>query len=275
MQNYSVLMSVYKKAGVEELKQSIDSMLKQTVAPEQFVLVLDGPVGEALKTTIDEYSQAYPDVFTIVPLAENHGLAFALDEGLKACRNELVARMDGDDYALPDRCEVQLAAFEDDSELALLGGHTQHFKDKPEDALDVYGRQPLGVDAIKSTIRRNSAFSHPTVMFKKSAVIASGMYDQNLRRSQDHDLFTRMIAQGYKCENIDKVLVMYRADDDGMLRNRNKESCRARVIIQKRLLERKQCSLIDYLYIKMMVFGMRILPEKMFKYVYSVLKEGK
>ena len=181
--------------------------------------------------------------------------------------------MDSDDFSLPFRCEKQLIEFEKNPSLALLGGHTQHFKVTPEEALDVYSKQPIGKKAIEQCIRRNSAFSHPTVMFRKSAVLECGGYDPQLRRSQDHDLFSKMIYQGYDCANLDEAVVMFRADDNCMLRNRNKESCKARVIIQKRLYKRKQCSLMDYLYIRIMVFMMQILPQKLYLKIYSLLKE--
>ena len=44
-QNYSVLMSVYRKEKAEYLQKSIDSMLSQTVPPQDFVIVCDGLLG--------------------------------------------------------------------------------------------------------------------------------------------------------------------------------------------------------------------------------------
>lgn len=275
MEKYSVLMSVYSKTNTDDLKMSIDSMLNQTVIPEQFVIVLDGPVGQGLLELLATYQAEYSEIFSIVSLKENHGLAYALNEGIKASRNKLIARMDTDDYSLPDRCEKQLKEFESNPNLALLGGNTRHFKESPTKPSNVFGINPTGDDAIKQCIRRNSAFSHPTVMFNKEAVVKCGMYDPQLRRSQDHDLFTRMLAMGYVCRNIDEVLVLYRADNDGKLRNRNKDSCEARVIIQKRIYKRHQCSLLDYMYTRLMVFAMKNLPEQIYVWIYSHLKEKK
>lgn len=273
MDSYSVLMSVYAKVNPHELKLSISSMLAQTVKPEQFILIWDGPVSDELKNVVSGFEKANPGVFTVIQLPENHGLAYALNEGIKASRNELIARMDSDDYSLSHRCERQLLEFEKDKELALLGGHTQHFKDSIDHPAEIYGKQPVSEDAIVECIRRNSAFSHPTVMFRKSSVLACGGYDAQLRRSQDHDLFSKMIAEGYKCRNLDEILVLFRADDKMMLRNRSKESCNARIIIQKRILKRKQCTVGDYLYIRAAVVAMQLLPEKLYLMIYSMLKE--
>lgn len=272
MDKYSVLMSVYAKVEPDELKLSISSMLQQTVRPDQFVLVWDGPVGTELKDTVQQFELLYPQVFTIVTLEENHGLAYALNEGLKHCRNDLVARMDSDDYSLPERCAKQLHEFERNKQLALIGGNTKHFYDDISKT-DKRSYQPIGGDAIKKCLRRNSAFSHPTVMFRKSCVEACGGYDSDLRRSQDHDLFSRMIWKGYLCWNLEDVLVLFRADENMILRNRNSESCKARMIIQKRLLKRHQCSLFDYVYVCAGVTAMKIFPEKLYIAIYTLLKE--
>ena len=101
MQEYSVLMSVYAKDKPEYIKIAIDSMLNQTIPPEQFVIVLDGKVPDTITAVVTEYENRYPQVFTVVVLAENGGLGHALNEGLRYCRNELVARMDADDISLP------------------------------------------------------------------------------------------------------------------------------------------------------------------------------
>lgn len=88
--NYSVLMSVYDKEKPEYLKQSIESMLNQTVKPEQFVVVEDGALNKSLSDIIDKYKADFNELFTIVKLQVNGGLGNALNQGLKACRNELV-----------------------------------------------------------------------------------------------------------------------------------------------------------------------------------------
>ena len=112
MYKYSVLMSVYFKDDADNLRLAIDSMLNQTVKPEQYVVVEDGKLTSELNTVIDEYENQYPELFTIVKIAQNKGLANALNEGIKVCRNELVARMDADDISLPERCEKELECFE-------------------------------------------------------------------------------------------------------------------------------------------------------------------
>ena len=117
MEKYSVLMSLYVKEKPEYLRLAIDSMLNQTVIPDEIVIVEDGPLNDSLYSVLYEYEGK----ITRVRSEKNIGLGLALNVGLKACRNELVARMDTDDISKPDRCEKQLKRFEEKTELAIVG----------------------------------------------------------------------------------------------------------------------------------------------------------
>ena len=96
-------MSLYKKENPEYLRIAIDSMLNQTVAPDEIVLVEDGPLTDELYAVLDDYP-----ILHRIKNEKNLGLGLALNIGLKECRNELVARMDTDDCSKPERCEKQL-----------------------------------------------------------------------------------------------------------------------------------------------------------------------
>ena len=129
MYNYSVLMSVYHKEKAEYLEIAIESMLNQTVPPEQFVIVEDGPLTDELEQVVLKYEIEKPDLFTVVRLDKNRGLGLALDEGMKYCRNELIARMDSDDISLPERCEKELAVFKTYPDMDIISGAINEFKD--------------------------------------------------------------------------------------------------------------------------------------------------
>ena len=214
-------------------------------------------------------------MFTLIQLPENHGLAYALNVGIKASRNELIARMDADDISLPERCELQLKEFEKNPNLALVGAITRRFTHSPEDAVNLVQKRPVTMEEIRENLRRNNPFAHPLVMYRKSAVLACGGYDDQLIRRQDYDLFSKMIYQGYECMNIDKVLLLFREDENFMQRNRNKESSDMRIEVQKRVLKRGQCSLTDFLYIWFMIRVAQILPQNIYKYVFTKIKKSK
>lgn len=120
-------MSVYINDKAEYLKPCIESMLNQTAKPDQFVIVEDGKLASDCGKIIEDYKNGNPELFEVVKLEKNEGLANALNEGMKRCRNELVARMDADDVSLPTRCEKELKMFEKYPELAVCGCNIDEF----------------------------------------------------------------------------------------------------------------------------------------------------
>lgn len=245
-QKYSVLMSLYDKEDPDYLGPSLDSMLNQTVKPDEIVLVLDGPINDVLQGIVDDYVKKYPDVMKVVPLKENFGLGRALDEGLKHCENELVARMDTDDISLPSRCEKQLKRFSKDANLAIVGTMIDEFYDNPDNI--VSSRVvPTEHKDIEKFIRRRSPFNHPTVMFKKSAVIDSGGYGK-FKRKQDLDLFSRMINKGYMAANINESLLLFRSNEDNFKRRKSWSYVGSYIKVQYEIWKRGHCSLGDLLF---------------------------
>ena len=84
---YSVLMSVYHKEKPEYLKQAIESIQAQALLTDDFVLVCDGPLNDALDGVIFAKQQEMGTVLNVVRLAKNGGLGNALNEGIKYCKN--------------------------------------------------------------------------------------------------------------------------------------------------------------------------------------------
>ena len=165
MEKYSVLMSLYVKEHPEYLRLSIESMLNQTIEPDEIVLVEDGPLTDELYRVVDEYK----DKLHIVINEKNLGLGLALNEGLKVCRNELVARMDTDDISKKDRCEKQLKRFEEKPELAIVGTFIDEFVGDKTNVVS-QRKVPTESDKIYQFAKRRSAFNHPTVMYRKGRI---------------------------------------------------------------------------------------------------------
>jgi glycosyltransferase involved in cell wall biosynthesis len=104
---FSLLLPVYAGDQAGALDAALLSATAgQTLPPSQVVLVQDGPVDAALAGVLDQWAQQ-PEV-TLVRLPENRGIAAALNAGLTACRYGIVARLDADDVALPDRFAAQV-----------------------------------------------------------------------------------------------------------------------------------------------------------------------
>lgn len=209
---YSVLMSVYHKEKPEYLKQAIESIQMQTLSTNDFVLVCDGPLNEPLDSVIAAKQQEMGESLHVVRLAKNGGLGNALNEGIKHCKNELVARMDSDDIAYPDRCEKQIAVFNTHSEVSICSGIVEEFTTDPN-TVDTKRVPPETNEEIVEFAKKRNPFNHPCVMYKKSAVEAVGSY-QDFYLLEDYYLWLRMLMAGYQGYNIQEPLLHMRAGSE-------------------------------------------------------------
>ena len=212
MEQYSVLMSVYHKENAKYLISSIDSMLSQTIPPAEFVLVCDGPLTEQLDAVIAAFCEKYPDIMKLVRLEKNVGLGSALNEGLRACSHELIARMDSDDIARPDRCQRQLAVFAQDPQVGMVSGTVEEFAVTP-DLVDARRELPETHEEILRFARKRNPFNHPCMMYRKSEVEAAGGY-QHFYLLEDYWLWIRMLTRGTIGYNIPQPLLWMRAGSD-------------------------------------------------------------
>ena len=265
MQSYSVLMSVYKNDKVDYLCSAIDSMLKQTVKPEQFVIVIDGPISNSLENVIIDYSISMPQIFTILRLKENGGLGNALNQGLKLCRNELVARMDSDDISKKYRCEKQLCAFRTNPKLCIVGTQIDEFIDNVD---NVVSRRivPTNQNEIQKFAKRRSPFNHPTVMYRKSIIESLGGYGI-YGRKEDLDLFIRCVNSGVKMENLEESLLYYRTSNDNLQRRMTWTNCKEYIQIMNRFRKKKFINCSDFMYVLFGQLAMFLLPPKIVKWL--------
>ena len=210
MENYSVLMTVYQKDDPDYMRLSIDSMLNQTIKTNDFVLVCDGPITDAQKDLISQYIAINPELFNVVQLKENVGLGIALQRGLVLCKNELVARMDDDDVATPERCEKELKIICAEDEISIVGSYVSEFDGLIDNVLKLK-KVPISYDEITKFAKRRNPFNHSTVMFRKSDVLEAGNYS-DMRTNQDVELWVRMLNKGYIGVNIPDALVYFRFD---------------------------------------------------------------
>ena len=209
---YSVLMSVYQKEDPSHLLEALGSMVSQTVPPEEIVLVEDGRLSDPLYDAVDEFQSSHPGLLTVVSYEENRGLGHALASGLPKCRNEIVARMDSDDYAFPDRMEKQLGALLGEH-LDMVGSQVTEFVTAPDEPI-AESTLPCDSKDIEAYSKKRNPFRHPTMVFRKSRALQAGNYSGEYLYFEDWDLFNRMLAIGCKAWNIDHPLVAMRVSAD-------------------------------------------------------------
>lgn len=266
---YSVLMSVYYKENPEWLKESIESMLNQTIIPNEVVLVEDGPLTKELDLVILNFVNKYKNLFRIIKIKENKGLGPALNLGITNCSNEFIARMDSDDYSKPNRIEEQFKIFEKKPELGLVGTNVNEFENNIENINCRVVLPELNEEIYKYSKRR-CPFRHPSLLYKKSAVLKAGNY-REFYLCEDYDLYVRMISSGCICYNIQQSLVYMRIGHDFYKRRGGWKYMKSILRFKKELLKTGYFSFFDYLKSAIPHIIVCLLPNSFRDWIYRNL----
>lgn len=245
MDGYSVLMSVYHKEKPEYLREAMASIWDQTVPTDDFVLVCDGPLNNDLDGVIADMQKAYPESIHVIRLKKNGGLGNALNEGIKHCNHELIARMDSDDISRPDRCERQLAVFSQHPDVSICSGIVEEFTSN-RNVIDARRIPPETHDKIIEFAKKRNPFNHPCVMYKKSAVVEAGNY-QDFYLLEDYYLWIRMLMKGYQGYNIQKPLLWMRAGSEMYKRRSGWKYARSQKNLFKYMKDSGFINVIQYL----------------------------
>ena len=266
---YSVLITVYKKDNPEYFRKALISMIKQTKKPDEIILVKDGPITNEIQQVINKLDKKYPKLIFQIQLPKNRGLGIALNEGIKACKNELVARMDADDISMPKRCEKQMLEFEKNPLLDIVGCPVIEFVGEPNNKV---GKRDVPLDniSIYKYCKKRDPFNHPTVMYKKSTVIKAGGYS-DLRKNQDTDLWIRMLSNGAVCKNIPEYLVKFRFDEGTYKKRKSWLNTKLLINIRWKAFCSGFCSFIDFIEIVFVQLIIFIMPLRFQKIIYKTL----
>jgi len=253
---FSLLIPVYDGDRPDHIRRAMRSAVgDQTVRPDQVVIVRDGPVRDELARCLDELVTASPVPVTFVPLLHNVGLGPALDRGLDASWFDVVARMDADDVAMPHRFEVEMPLIQDAD---IVGAGLLEFVD---DTDDIVGQRvpPTGPGRIQRYARMHDPFNHPTVVYRRAAVLAAGGYG-DLPLMEDYALFARMLAGGARAVNVAEPLVYYRVGAKAFKRRGGGELLRSELRLQRDFRRRGFTSPAEYARNVVVRGGYRLIP---------------
>ena len=258
--DFSVLMSVYHKENPEFLKRAFESIWdNQTLKPSQIVLVEDGPLTDELYAEIGRQKDLLKDRLTIVPLEKNVGLGIALAEGLKVCEYDIVARMDGDDVANPDRFLTQIEFLKENPDISVVGSHISEFEGAEEN-IYAYRTLPVLHSDIYSFAKKRNPINHMTVMFKKEAVMSVGGY-KPFMGFEDYYLWVRMLKGGFLFANIPQYLVNARAGLAMVGRRGGLKYAISEYKLQKEFLRLGFINFTEFLFNASIRFVSRVVPE--------------
>ena len=270
MENYSVLMTVYKKDSPEFFCQSVKSMLNQTVRTNDFVLVCDGQITEELEQAIKTAFEGNKEILNLVRLSQNVGLGKALNIGLPMCKNTWVARMDDDDIAHHDRCEIELKYIQEHPDVTIVGSYVNEFEDDPEKPIRVK-EVPLTHEEILKFSRRRNPFNHSALMLNKENILEAGNYS-TMRTNQDVDTWVRVLNKGYRGANIARPLVDFRFDRNTYKRRKEWKNLKLMLAVWTNFWKQRYCSFSDLTYVVCVQLAIFVMPDNLLKWAYDHMR---
>ena len=203
MPTVSVLMPVYNAEPY--LAEAVESILSQTFTDFEFLIVNDGSTDRS-PTILERY--AARDGRIRLSSRPNTGYTVALNELLDLASGELVARMDADDVAVPQRLARQVDYLRAHRDVVCVGSAV-HFIDAAGRFLRD-GHPGMNHEAIQErALAGDCPLNHPSIMMRRAAVQAVGGYHAEFEPAEDLDLWLRLGEVG-RLTNLPEVLMKYR-----------------------------------------------------------------
>ena len=265
---FSVLMTTYKGETPEFLKASLDSILiKQSLPPNQLVLVEDGLLTSELEDIVIEYERHFPVILKVIRCDTNRGQSKASEEGLLYINNDVFARMDSDDICMPQRFEHQYLYLKEHPEVDVVGGWISEFNKDPNYPTSVRVVKEQHEDIVNS-FKRRMPLNNVTVMMRKKRVLEAGGYGRDTV-NEDYSLYAHMWVNGSVFHNLQEVLVNVRVGNNMLGRRTDFRIIRDWYKDQIYLYKSGKHTLIESMTSCLMCFFFVILPPSLKSFIYK------
>lgn len=203
----SVILPVYN--AEKYLKESMDSILSQTISDFEFIIINDGS-----KDKSADIIKSYSDARIVYIEQQNMGLANTLNKALGIAKGKYIARQDNDDVSHKDRFKKQIEFLEKNPTIALVGTWARIIDEQGNDT----GRSHKHVcnsDYLKLELVFDNPFVHSSIMAKKDCLLKVGGYNPSNEIFEDHNLWSRVSYQ-FDVANLPEELLLYREVNTGM-----------------------------------------------------------
>lgn len=265
---FSVLISLYFKEHPKYLRQSLDSVFSQTLRADEVILVEDGPLPPELDSVVKEYESNYSEM-KVIPLPINQGLGKALNEGLKYCSYDIVARMDTDDIAISTRFEKQINIFNEYPQADVVSSWIEEFDTESGEIISER-KLPEFPFEIYEYGKKRCPINHPAVMFRKGSVQFAGGY-KAFPLFEDYYLWVRLLLNGAKFYNVQESLLRFRTSKDMYRRRGGLKHAIDEVRFQRHIKKLGYISWKQFFTNVTMRFIVRIIPNSLRTWIYRHL----
>lgn len=208
----SIIMSCYNESQIE-IKQSINSVLRQTYENFEFIIVLDNPQNRDLLCTLLDFKNN-DDRIVLLINENNIGLPESLNKAIKIANGKYIARMDADDICMNTRLEKQIDFLESNLSCDIVGCNRIDI-DSNGNELNTSYKVPKSAKSIYRILKYGSPIVHPSVIFRKEIIDKLQGY-RNFKAAQDYDLWLRALTFGANICVLNDRLLYYRIRDNGI-----------------------------------------------------------
>lgn len=210
LDNYTVIMSVYSKVKPSDLKISIESILKQSYPPSEFILVKDGKLTVEQEKVLNSLTDS--NIFKIIEFKENMGAGVAYNKGIEECTNSWASIMDSDDFADSSKFEKQMRYLYNHKDVDVIGSNAAEFVNDINNVISNRIMPETNEEIIKFAHGR-CPIIQPTAIFRVESVRKVGSY-QHSPLTEDYDLYIRMILNNCKFYTYQEILYYVRTSKD-------------------------------------------------------------
>jgi len=224
----SVISSVHN--GESSLKIAIESVLNQTMADFEFVIVDDASTDGSA-----EIMERFDDPRIVVLTNPTRlGLTASLNRALDLTRGEFIARQDDDDFSLPKRFEQQVKFLEANAEIGVVGSQMEVI-DEQGNFLEEYVL-PTEHGILAWNLFFDRSFAHPSVMMRRELLSKVGGYDEAYLVSQDQKLWSGLVLET-RFANLPETLLRYQSGANAISQRRASEQYSNRMRMRQELAE--------------------------------------
>ena len=254
---FSVILSIYNKITLDEIKRSLLSLKKQKLKPNEIIVVFDGPCSLNIRLFVNYFlNKFFYKKFIFLKNKLNKGIAFSYNLAIQNSKYNLIAIQDSDDVSLPNRFKLQIQTFINKKNLSVLGGYLLE-KSLNNDYLK---KNPIKFSSIKKYIFFKNPINHPTVMFKKDKLKLVNFYS-HCERMEDYYLWIKLISKNIIIQNIPYVLVHSVVDDQFLKRRTSIKVLISEFKIQLLLIKKFKIHILIFFFIFPIKIFYHLVPK--------------
>ena len=226
MTELTVLVPI-RQIEAELLRESLQSLVDQSLTTMRILLLCTSDSAQ-IRSVVDEFQD---ERLEIIPCNTSDAISEQLNRGIELATTDLIARADADDINEPWRLESQVEFLEANPSISVVGSALSIINSDGEKI----GTRPYpqSHSDILRSMHLFNAMAHPSVVFRKEAVVKAGGYCFSGRPAQDYELWSRMILQGHRFANLADAGVRYRLHSSSVKSRRQKQTLRSTIEIKR------------------------------------------